>query len=90
MTWWHLVGCRYTESQDDWTNSLAWPYWATPEQLSGLPPHYINVNELDPLRDEGLAYYRKLLNAGVDAVANTAVGTVHCGDLMPIVPDTMS
>ena len=31
----------------------------------GLPPHVISVNQLDPLRDEGLAYYRKLLDAGV-------------------------
>ena len=62
--------------------SLAWPGYATVEELRGLPPHVISVNELDPLRDEGLAYYRKLLAAGVDAIANVAVGTVHCGDLM--------
>ena len=79
----------YTGTQAEWTEPLAWPYHATVERLQGMPPHFVNVNELDPLRDEGLAYYRKLLAAGVDAIANVAVGTVHCGDLMPMVPDTM-
>ena len=62
------------------TNPLAWPYHAGLEDLAGLPPHMIAVNELDPLRDEGLAYYRKLVGAGVPAVANTVHGTPHAGD----------
>ena len=37
----------------------------TVDDLVGLPPHVISVNQLDPLRDEGLAYFRKLLDAGV-------------------------
>jgi acetyl esterase/lipase len=45
-------------------NPLAWPYWASQEELKGLPPHVISVNELDPLFDEGISYYRKLLHAG--------------------------
>ena len=40
------------------------------------------VNELDPLRDEGLAYYRKLLKAGVSAVSRTVNGTCHAGDVL--------
>jgi acetyl esterase len=62
------------------TNPLAWPYYASVEDLRGLPPHVISVNELDPLRDEGLAYYRKLLAAGVSAVGRTVQGTCHAGD----------
>jgi acetyl esterase/lipase len=62
------------------TNPLAWPYFATPTDLEGLPPHVISVNELDPLRDEGLAYFRKLLDAGVSAVGRTVNGTCHAGD----------
>lgn len=42
----------------------------------------ISVNELDPMRDEGLAYYRRLVRAGVPAVGRMVAGTCHGGDLM--------
>jgi acetyl esterase len=61
---------------------LCWPYHATPADLAGLPPHVISVNEVDPLRDEGLAYYRKLLHAGVPATGRTVLGACHGADLM--------
>jgi acetyl esterase len=70
----------YDPSGSNTTNPLAWPYYASVEDLRGLPPHVISVNELDPLRDEGLAYYRKLLAAGVSAVGRTVQGTCHAGD----------
>jgi acetyl esterase/lipase len=63
-------------------NPLAWPYYAETADLDGLPPHVISVNELDPLRDEGLAYFRKLLAAGVSARSRTVNGTVHAGDCL--------
>ena len=62
-------------------NPLAWPYHAKETDLKGLPPHVISVNELDPLRDEGLVYYRNLLAAGVPASARTVYGTPHAGDM---------
>ena len=62
-------------------NPLAWPYQSTTAQLEGLPPHVISVNELDPLRDEGLMFYRQLMAAGVSAIARTVHGTSHAGDL---------
>ena len=34
----------------DSKNPLAWPLFASSDELSGLPPHVISVNELDPLR----------------------------------------
>ncbi len=71
----------YDPENQHGTNPLAWPYHASVEQVSGLPPHIISVNELDPLRDEGLEYYRKLNEAGNSAVARTVHGTNHAGDL---------
>lgn len=57
---------------------LAWPYWATDTDLRGLPPHLIIAGELDPLRDEGLSYYRKLVAAEVTAVGKVTLGMGHC------------
>jgi acetyl esterase/lipase len=47
------------------------------------------MNELDPLRDEGIAFLRKLQAAGVSAVGKVVLGTGHASDLsMPdIVPE---
>ncbi|MFT4658223.1 MAG: acetyl esterase [Candidatus Aldehydirespiratoraceae bacterium] len=66
----------------DMTNPLAWPMHAEPSDLQGLPPHVISVNQLDPLRDEGLVFYRKLLDAGVSVVSRTVNGTCHAGDCL--------
>ncbi len=35
-------------------NPLAWPGFATEEDVKGLVPTIISVNECDPLRDEGV------------------------------------
>jgi acetyl esterase/lipase len=64
------------------TDPLAWPYHAPIGELAGLPPHVISVNQLDPLRDEGLAYYAKLVRAGVPTVSRTVNGTCHAGDVL--------
>ena len=79
----------YDPSGEHTTNPLAWPLNANEADLKGLPPHVISVNELDPLRDEGIAYLHKLLAAGVSAVGRTVLGTPHGGDIgMPdVTPD---
>jgi len=59
----------------------AWPLTAKHEDLEGLPPHVISVNELDPLRDEGLAYYDKLKSADVRIEKRVVEGIPHCGDM---------
>ncbi|KAK4501061.1 hypothetical protein PRZ48_006867 [Zasmidium cellare] len=80
---------QFYAKQEDRTNPLAWPYFATEQDLGGLPPHLISVDELDPLRDEGIAYYRKLLAAGVRATAEINLGVVHATSLIfrKAVPD---
>lgn len=76
-----ILAAVYDPSGGNATNPLAWPYHATEDDLAGLPPHVISVNELDPLRDEGLAYYRTLVAAGVPTVGRMVLGTCHAGDL---------
>jgi acetyl esterase len=61
---------------------LCWPYHATLDDLTGLPPHVISLCELDPLRDEGLAYFRQLLRAGVEARGRTVLGICHACDVI--------
>lgn len=77
-----IMAAAYTVDPADTTNPLAWPYHVETEELVGMPPHVISVNELDPLRDEGLAYFRKLLAAGVKVASRTVNGTSHAGDVI--------
>ena len=64
----------------DSKNPIAWPYHADASMLEGLPPHTITVNELDPLRDEGLAYSDKLKKAGISINTKIIQGTVHAAE----------
>ena len=81
---------------------LALPYFATVEQLKGLPRTVVLVNECDPLKDEGqllltfpqdslvagVALYRKLLAAGVPARLIISGGTTHGSEiLIKVVPE---
>jgi acetyl esterase len=77
-----LLVAAYDPADSERENPLAWPYFATVEDLRGLPPHVISVNELDPLRDEGVAYFRRLQEAGVPATGRVNLGFVHAADLI--------
>jgi acetyl esterase/lipase len=69
-------------------NPLAWPGFAEEDDVRGLVPTMISVNECDPLRDEGINLYRLLLRTGVDARCRQVMGTVHGTEVMPIMcPD---
>ena len=65
-------------------NPLAWPGFAVAEDVQGLPPVVISVNECDPLRDEGINFYRLLIHNGVSARCRQVMGTVHGTEVFPI------
>ena len=65
-------------------NPLAWPGFATEADVQGLPPTVISVNECDPLRDEGINFYRLLLRAGVPARCQQVMGTIHGTEILPM------
>ncbi len=65
----------YLSSETDETDARAAPLAA--DDLVGLPPATIVVAELDPLRDEGLAYARRLAEAGVTVTTTVYAGAAH-------------
>lgn len=74
----------YGIEQFDARNPLAWPGFATEDDVRGLPPTVISVNECDPLRDEGINFYRLLMKAGVRARCRQVMGTVHGTEILPM------
>jgi len=67
----------YAPKKEDRKKITASPLSATMEQLKGLPPALVIVDENDVLRDEGEAYARKLMEAGVDVTAVRVLATHH-------------
>jgi acetyl esterase/lipase len=63
---------------------LAWPGFAAEADVAGLPPTVISVNECDPLRDEGVGFYRLLIRAGVPARCRQVMGTLHGTEIFSI------
>jgi acetyl esterase len=76
-----VMGTLYDPLATHGDEALCWPQRASDADLVGLPAHVVSVNELDPLRDEGLSYQRRLLRNGVSAVGRIVAGTVHAGDV---------
>jgi acetyl esterase len=60
------------------------PLRADDEQLAGLPPALLIVDEADVLRDEGEAYAARLRNAGVEVTTVRYDGIIH--DFMMLNP----
>jgi len=57
------------------TNPLAAPLHA--ESFAGLPPAFIAVADIDPLRDDGYAYAERLRAAGVAVEFHAGKGLIH-------------
>jgi acetyl esterase/lipase len=70
--WLHYLGEDYDRSQ---TSPYAAP--ARADDLSDLPPAFIQTNGLDPLRDEGILYGLRLMGAGVSVELYSAPGNYH-------------
>lgn len=66
---------HYLASPDDAKNPYAAPLHAP--DLSRLPPAMVITAEFDPLRDEGLAYAKRLQEAGVPVTASHYSGLIH-------------
>lgn len=52
------------------------------KDLAGLPPAYVSTMEFDPLRDEGIEYALRLLEAGVQVELHQYPGTFHGSSLV--------
>lgn len=67
----------YAPNKEDRKKPTASPLAATVDQLKGLPPALIIVDENDILREEGEDYARKLMQAGVEVAAVRVLATFH-------------
>jgi acetyl esterase/lipase len=75
-----IVSWRYYLPEDVEPGSDAVSEYAAParaKDLSGLPPAYVTVCEFDPLRDEGMIYAQRLVQAGVATELHLYPGTFH-------------
>ncbi|MBX7551600.1 alpha/beta hydrolase [Streptomyces sp. NPDC004232] len=74
----------YTTAPGQRAETTASPLRAAEEELSGLPPALVIVDENDVLRDEGEAYARRLSQAGVPTTSVRYNGIIH--DFMMLNP----
>jgi len=69
-------------------DALSWAAFAKDEDLEQFPRVTMQVSELDPLRDEAILFYRRLLKAGVRATCKQLMGAVHAAEIMsPSLPE---
>jgi acetyl esterase len=78
----------YTTDPAQRAEITASPNRASAEQVTGLPPTFLCVDEADVLRDEGEAYAAKLRSAGVAVTTVRYDGTIHDFMLLNALNDT--
>jgi acetyl esterase/lipase len=78
----------YTTDPAQRAEITASPNRASAEQVAGLPPAFLCVDEADVLRDEGEAYAAKLRSAGVPVTTVRYDGTIHDFMLLNALSDT--
>lgn len=78
----------FAPNKKDRKTTMASPLSATLDQLKGLPPALVIVDENDILRDEGEQYARKLIQAGVDVTPLRILATHHDYALLNALADT--
>lgn len=78
---------NYTTSSKDRAEIYASPLRASLDDLKGLPPTLIQTAEKDVLRDEGEAYGRKLMAAGVEVTSTRYNGMIHDFGLLNVLSE---
>ena len=64
------------------------PLRATPDELRGLPPALVIVDENDVIRDQGEAYATKLREADVPTASVRFNGTMHDFMMLAVLRDS--
>lgn len=68
---------HYMSSDADRANIKASPMLASDEQLKKMPPAFVITAQYDPLRDEGEAYGKRLVENGVSTTITRYNGAFH-------------
>ena len=76
LSWQYYLGRDHTGP----VSPYASPAVAT--DLRGLPPAYVTTMEFDPLRDEGITYALRMMEAGVSVELHSYPGTFHGSGLV--------
>jgi acetyl esterase/lipase len=76
LSWERYLGPNHTGDVSSYASPSIAP------DLAGLPPAYVTAMEFDPLRDEGIVYALRLMEAGVQVELHSFPGTFHGSGLV--------
>jgi acetyl esterase/lipase len=71
LSWAHYLGGEQVADVSPYASP------AIADDLGGLPPAYVTAMEFDPLRDEGIVYALRMMEAGVTVELHCYPGTFH-------------